>query len=423
MRDTLPCSWSLAALMIFAASSAMAQDRGGAAPKLTATSPDALVALGERLFQDKRLSGNLTMSCATCHRPERAFTDGRRHAIGQHGASLGRNTPTLHGLGATAAFPVGGSLGTLAENVALQDRILAPLRSSAELNESVEGAILHLNYDETVAPAFDAAFAAADPASAPVGITAERLATALAAYVRSLTPPPSPGILALRNEETVLSESEQRGLEVFQGGGRCTTCHAGPGLTDGRSHVVATFRQQRQLSLPTAETDDERASSRPNATIVAGRSVVIDVQPASDSPEAHVFEVEFLPPGGPQPRYGRAAGNEIATFDSIERQTPSLIEVRRTAPYFRDGSAASLDQAVRRHVRELREVGRDRIAIAANPELLLAGVTLKVANPPRVALTDSAREQLACDAWIPEKLDAGQVADLVAFLGSLSPPR
>jgi len=64
----------------------------------------AKVALGARLFSDPRLSGGGDRSCASCHRPERSFTDGRRRARGLTGASLARNTPSLWNLAWSEAY-------------------------------------------------------------------------------------------------------------------------------------------------------------------------------------------------------------------------------------------------------------------------------------------------------------------------------
>src|SRR5262249_54478138 len=69
-----------------------------------------LAALGERLFRDPRLSRNRSTSCASCHRPETSFTDGRSHAAGSKGEDLGRNTATLLGLASVQSFPIWGSL-------------------------------------------------------------------------------------------------------------------------------------------------------------------------------------------------------------------------------------------------------------------------------------------------------------------------
>jgi cytochrome c peroxidase len=423
MKHARPGPWCIAAILIVAVARGTAQEAAGTTSRPIVAAPSQpLVDLGAELFKDARLSGNRTMSCTSCHRPELAFTDGRRHAIGQDGASLGRNTPTLYGVGSSAAFPVGGSMGVLAENLDLHRRVLAPLANEAEMNASVDHAILHLKNDKTLESRFDAAFAEADPSCAGDGATPWRLGTALAAYVRSLAPPPSRGMLALGGQDVPSSDSERRGLGLFRGSGRCTTCHAGPALTDGRSYVVATFRRQRGISPPADDVADERPSSRPDAIVVAGGSVVIAVPPDSGANEARIIEVEFLPSGGTR-RYGHRDGFGHATFDPIERQTCSLIDVGRTGPYFRDGSAARLDEAVRRHVADLREIGRERAAIAANPDRLLAGVSLRVSPTPSVVLSDAGRQQLASDAWVPDRLDATQLEDLVAFLRSLSPER
>src|SRR5262249_59470874 len=56
------------------------------------------IALGARLFSDVRLAGNGERACASCHEPARAFTDGRRRALGLAGTSLRRNTPSLFNL-------------------------------------------------------------------------------------------------------------------------------------------------------------------------------------------------------------------------------------------------------------------------------------------------------------------------------------
>src|SRR2546423_7706882 len=66
-------------------------------PSDNALNPEK-VALGARLFADQRLSGGGKRACAGCHRPERAFTDGRRRALALSGAPLRRNTPSLWNL-------------------------------------------------------------------------------------------------------------------------------------------------------------------------------------------------------------------------------------------------------------------------------------------------------------------------------------
>ena len=74
-----------------------------AIPETNPLTPDK-IALGRRLFFDTSLSIDRTMSCATCHDPERSYTDGRAVAKGVHDAAGARNTPTILNAGFGRAF-------------------------------------------------------------------------------------------------------------------------------------------------------------------------------------------------------------------------------------------------------------------------------------------------------------------------------
>jgi cytochrome c peroxidase len=78
---------------------------------------DAAVSLGARLFADQRLSGDGTISCATCHRPDRAFADGLPVARGIGNQSGTRNTPTLLNASLSSRFPWDGRRASLEEQV------------------------------------------------------------------------------------------------------------------------------------------------------------------------------------------------------------------------------------------------------------------------------------------------------------------
>ena len=208
----------------------------------------AVVALGESLFKDKRLSSTGSMSCASCHRLDRSFTEDKPQTIGQSGIGLGRNTPTLLGLASVDRFPVDRSFMRPPQMISLEERVLLPLHDDAEMDVSAKQAVTRLSADRAYAEAFEVAFAEAG-VEAPAGdqataVTEHRLASALAAYVRSLKSEEGPGRLALAGSNLQLAEPVSRGLEVFRDSGRCQSCHSGPGLTDGKLHVVALFRQQ-----------------------------------------------------------------------------------------------------------------------------------------------------------------------------------
>src|SRR5262245_25874962 len=113
-----------ASLLVFSTSLLLAQDQ--VAPPAS----QAVVSLGEALFKDVRLSSIGNTSCASCHHPERSFTEDKPVAVGQAGIELARNTPTLLGLSGVAGYPVGGTLLSAPKMVPLEDRVLAPLHDA-----------------------------------------------------------------------------------------------------------------------------------------------------------------------------------------------------------------------------------------------------------------------------------------------------
>jgi cytochrome c peroxidase len=339
-------------------------------------SKKALIALGESLFNDPRLSSTGTMSCATCHRADRSFTEDKRHAVGQSGLDLGRNTPTLFGLGSVKEFPVGGSRGTPPKMVSLEERVVVPLRDETEMCGRVGEATDRLTADPSCVVKFNAVFEEPGADREPFGITGDRVARALAEYVRSLRHWEGPTHAALAGADVALEEPVKRGLEVFRGEGRCQSCHSGPALTDGSLYVVALRPRVPDLTLlARAESRETRA-----ARVV---------------------------------RSGGYGGRE----PSLERQTLTLLDARRTGPYFRDGAVVLLSDAVRRHVTELREVGAARKTFFVEPALTSMGSASRAPS----SFSASVTAQLASDAWIPKELTARQLDDVVAFLGSLSP--
>jgi cytochrome c peroxidase len=91
------------------------------------------VALGKQLFFDPRLSGDNQMSCATCHLPEKAFTDGLPRARGAQGRELSRNTPGLLNVGFYESYFWDGRSATL------EEQALVPIESAEEMNQDLDG--------------------------------------------------------------------------------------------------------------------------------------------------------------------------------------------------------------------------------------------------------------------------------------------
>jgi cytochrome c peroxidase len=390
-------------------------------PPARPASSDPLVALGESLFKNTRLSSTGKMSCATCHVPERSFTEDKPLAVGQDNVTLGRNTPTLVGLVSVKEFPVGGSFMRAPDMSPLEDRVLLPLKDVAEMSGSVGEAIERLRTEPQIVERFQEVFQEA-------GITSERLGTALAAYVRTLEPKKTPGLAALAGDVVVLDEPAARGLALFKGEGRCDACHSGPSLTDGKLHLASKFKPSSlRVGARVVTPADVSQNERPNATAHVTAKVEAFAAAAQSGTDTR--------PDGPIPGGNRRRGVSGAYGPSmaLERQTLTLLDVKRTGPWFRDGSAATLSEAVRRHVAELREVGAVREEVGKNPLVLLVGLNGKNApfgstqrqipgsSTVQRMLSPSAKAQIESDTWIPAEVTKPQVDDLVAFLHTLSP--
>ncbi|NOU05089.1 MAG: c-type cytochrome [Hyphomicrobiaceae bacterium] len=199
-----------------------------ARPTLTspASDPDAKarLALGARLFRDRLLSRNQSMSCATCHNPNRAFTDGRPRARGNDGTPLDRNTPTLYDVRYGNSFFWDGRASTL------EDQARVPLEHPRELNLPLTDAVTRLAAQKYYRRTFDRAF------SMRPSITSETVLQSLATYERSLNSPNTRFDSWVSGTTTALSKSEATGFRIFSGKGRCIACHGGWRFTDDKFH-------------------------------------------------------------------------------------------------------------------------------------------------------------------------------------------
>src|SRR5262245_9680697 len=178
------------------------------------------VSLGRTLFFDRRLSGDGTLACASCHEPRRAFTDGRSVAQGIGGARGRRNSPTL----VNRAW--GGSFFFDGRARSLEDLALRPILDPAELG-STGDAVLSLA-ESSYRFRFRAAFAA-EP-------SLELIAKALASYLRTIVDGDSAFDRLAAGKDSALTASARRGLTLFNGKAGCGQCHSGPNLTDEEFH-------------------------------------------------------------------------------------------------------------------------------------------------------------------------------------------
>lgn len=188
--------------LLSAISLLMATGLGAIAPRENADQ----VAFGRKLFFDNQLSADNSLSCATCHVPELAFSDGRVHARGIHGIEGERNSPTLINVGSNPSFFWDG------RETILEQQTLAPIFNARELG---------LNRAEL---------------ERRTGRPSWVIGEALASYVRTIRSSDSSFDRYLTGNTGALNAQERSGLELFRGKAQCVQCHSGPDLTDDSFH-------------------------------------------------------------------------------------------------------------------------------------------------------------------------------------------
>jgi cytochrome c peroxidase len=244
------------------------------------------ISLGQRLFFDRRLSVNGTVSCSTCHDPALAFTDRKPTSVGVQGRVGQRNAPTV------------------------------PIVNSVEMGHpNLDAAVAQIAAVEEYQQAFRAAFG-----SAPNG---PDLVRAIASYERTQLLFDSPFDHFIAGEKNAIDDSAKRGWELFNTQARCNKCHA---LTDTtrdvtnlidndfhnigigiiRHNVVALARQAEQL-IKTGDTPAIDQAAIQTDMSALGRFLITKQE------------------------------KDIASF-----RTPNIRNVLVTGPYFHDGSQETL---------------------------------------------------------------------------------
>ncbi len=288
----------------------------------------AAIAFGARLFGDLTLSSTGTVSCATCHDPARAFTDGEARA---HGEGPGdRNTPTLLGVAGQRWFGWDGGQ----DNLWAQS--LRPLLDKKEMGATLAHVARRVRDDPALRTQYAAAFGRAPPRDDET--VALDAAKAIAAYVETLPFPRSAfddfrDALARGDRETMARYPQlvQRGLAIFVGSGNCTMCHGGPRLSHGEFHDVGIgfFVEPGRVDSGRHGGIEKVVRSRYNL-----------LGPFNDDASRKTAT---------STRHVAPAHRNFGEF-----RVPSLRNVANTAPYMHDGSLPTL-RAVVRHYSNLDE--------------------------------------------------------------------
>lgn len=201
---------------------------------------DAGATLGRVLFYDRRLSANDRVSCGSCHQQSRAFADSLRFSRGFAGEVTGRRGMSL----VNARFYGNGRFFWDERAATLEEQVLQPIQDSAEMGMTLDDAVLKVRLTTYYPALFQAAFGTPE-------VTSDRISRALAQFVRSLT---STGSRfdqaftggAVPNFAAVLTDREQRGLQLFESSGcaQCHTTHAQVGTQARNNGLPGTIRDE-----------------------------------------------------------------------------------------------------------------------------------------------------------------------------------
>jgi len=257
------------------------------------------VRLGRWLFFDARLSRDGTVSCATCHDPRHGFSELKPRSTGIEGREGTRKAPPL----VNVAFPLYDAWFWDGRAASLAEQAKGPLVNPVEMGNTAEGVVRTLAGIQGYRRAFREAYG-------DDRLDLDRVGDALAAYEATRRSGGSAYDRYQAGDDGALSEEAKQGMEVFFGRGRCSACHTGPNLTDGKFHNVG-----------------------------------IGFEPAVDG-----VRLGF----GDTGRY--AVTGALADVGAFK--TPTLRDVARHPPYMHDGSSPDLRDAVLRY-----------LEIAANPWL------------------------------------------------------
>ena len=240
------------------------------------------VKLGERLFSDLRLSGDNTVSCASCHNLDKGGVDNLRHSIGIDGKQGDINAPTIFNTAYNFRLFWDGRAKTLEEQVS------GPVHHPKEMGSNWEEILNKLKQDEDLVQDFSAIFNAS--------IKPEHVESVIAEFQRSLITP-SRFDRHLQGDEVAITENELQGYKKFKSYG-CVACHQGVNVGGNMFQKFGVMGDYFEGADAPSKADLGRFN-------VTGREA-----------DKHVFKV------------------------------PSLRNIALTAPYFHNGTVGTLPEAV-----------------------------------------------------------------------------
>ena len=276
----------------------------------------AKISLGRKLFYDRRLSFNNTVSCALCHIPEQGFTSNElATSIGVEGRSVRRNAPTIYNVAYAQKLFHDGRESTL------EQQVWGPLLAHNEMaNPSIGHVLEKIQHSPDYKNLFELAFHR--PASM------ETVGMALASYERTLNSADSPfDRWHFGKDADAISPATQRGYQLFTGKAACSSCHSlsehNALFTDQQLHNTGIGYSQSMSKIP--ETTNVQIAPGIFTKVATAATQSVAETKANDLGQYEITQ-------NPAHRWSY--------------KTPSLRNVGLTAPYIHNGSLAQLRDVV-----------------------------------------------------------------------------
>lgn len=339
------------AAMVAGAAAALAADlRLEPLPAPAKVNP-ALAELGRHLFFEPRLSGDGSRSCASCHAPQRGFSDGLALSKGYNGTAYFRNAPGLQSVRLKHRLMWDGRLDGRDLPTTVRDMVTDAHFMNADVR------LVQERIQQT--PALTRLWREAlGPGSEPYG---PQVFVAIAEYLKTLDAPATRVDQALGGQAVTLPASVQLGLTLFHGKARCVQCHNGPLGSDGKAY---------RLGVP--ESTAIAAEPARMVTLLRHHASMGVPNYMAQRQDVGVYAVSK------------------ADADRQRFVTPTLRGLTHTGPYLHNGSLATLEQVVDFHNQgggpgsELPPLGldaRERTALVALLRALSPPLTV-VPEPP-----------------------------------------
>ena len=277
----------------------------------------AKIALGSRLFNDVRFSATGDVSCATCHAPDKAFTDSPLSVSeGINKLTGTRNAPTV----VNAAFNATQFWDGRSPD--LEDQALHPFLNPVEMALPSHDVILDIVRDDD---AYVKAFRDVFDVRAR-DITMKEVTMAIAAFERTQVSGDSPfDRWYFGGDQDAMSEAAVRGFATFLGNGRCVSCH-----TIEQDHAVFTDHLFHNIGVGINDIQDKVPELARAFQVAKNEGIDVDVAVLTDPDTSHL---------------GRfAVDDQLSSMGGFK--TPTLRNIAVTAPYMHDGSLATLREVV-----------------------------------------------------------------------------